>query len=190
MSKKPSAETQLRHMRRDLRLSRLDARAEHELRVTAVRDYLASRGKLTQVQQDAADWRKRFDDLRTFTPGPWRWEVNLKSKQIILAGGSPRYDLDVMDFVRWGMGGARPRLLKRWDRDGLMLMENADTFATVVAGREHHASWFQTLAHPDARLIAAAPGMYALLDESQNFIGGDWRQRRDALLIEIDGGRR
>lgn len=90
------------------------------------------------------------------TPGPWRWEVSLKSKQISLNGGKPRYDLTVMDFERWGMAGARPRLLERSSGHGLMLMTSADKFAAEVPGREHHREWFQTLNHPDAEFIAHA----------------------------------
>jgi hypothetical protein len=99
---------------------------------------------------------------RQHTPGPWRWEVSLKSKQISLCGGRPRFDLTVMDFERWGMSGARPRLLSTWS-DGLMVMEHAEKFATIVSGREHHCEWFQGLDHPDARLIAAAPDLLAAL---------------------------
>jgi hypothetical protein len=93
------------------------------------------------------------------TPGPWRWEVSLKSKSIQLCGGRPRFDLTVMDFVRWGMGGARPRFLKPSEHIG-MLMTDAEEFAVHVEGREHHADWFQSLDHPDAHLIAAAPDLY------------------------------
>lgn len=93
------------------------------------------------------------------TPGPWRWEINLKSRVVRLTGGvRPLYDLTVMDFVRWGMGNAAPRFI---DQDHLM--ERADTYAAVVPGREHHAQWFQGLSHPDAHLIAAAPDLLAAL---------------------------
>lgn len=40
-------------------------------------------------------------------------------------------------------------------------MKNAYDFANPVAGREHHAKWFQDIDHPDARLIAAAPDLLA-----------------------------
>lgn len=93
------------------------------------------------------------------TPGPWRWEINLKSKKIQLCGGVPRHDLTVMDFARWGIQGAAPRL--REDVDRMNIMHRCDRWAKVVPGREHHADWFQTVDHPDMRLIAAAPDLLA-----------------------------
>lgn len=90
----------------------------------------------------------------TFTPGPWRWELNLKSRQAQLCGGVPEFDLTVMDFVRWGMGN-KPGKLRA------MLLDRCETMGEVVPGREHHSNWFQTINHPDARLIAASPDLHA-----------------------------
>lgn len=100
------------------------------------------------------------------TPGPWRWEINLSSRQLQLCGGDPKggfgaYDHTVMDFVRWGMSGAQPRFL---DAKKTLLTE-ASTYAEVVEGREHHKAWFQTLSHPDARLIAASPCLFKACKE-------------------------
>ncbi|WP_414613948.1 hypothetical protein [Stenotrophomonas muris] len=39
----------------------------------------------------------------------------------------------------------------------------------------------------NARLIAAAPELLALLVESQRSIGGDWRERRDAAIAKATG---
>jgi hypothetical protein len=39
----------------------------------------------------------------------------------------------------------------------------------------------------DALLIATAPDMFALLVESQSSIGGDWRERRDAVVAKAGG---
>lgn len=94
------------------------------------------------------------------TPGPWRWELNKKSKVVHLCGGRPQFDLTVLDFVRWGMGGAAVRF--REDRDRLNIMHRAEAFGAVVVGREHHADWFQGIDHPDARLIEAAPELLEL----------------------------
>lgn len=38
-------------------------------------------------------------------------------------------------------------------------------------------------------MFAEAPAMFALLVESQQCIGGDWRDRRDALLAKISEAR-
>lgn len=92
------------------------------------------------------------------TPGPWRWELNLKSKKIELCGGVPRYDLSVMRFVRWGMTGAAPQVMQASPR-GMNIMHHVKEFACKALGREHHADWFQTIDHPDMRLIEAAPDL-------------------------------
>lgn len=39
----------------------------------------------------------------------------------------------------------------------------------------------------NAQLIAAAPELLALLIESQDSIGGDWRERRDAAIAKATG---
>jgi hypothetical protein len=98
----------------------------------------------------------------THTPGPWRWELNEKSKRVVMCGGNPHYDLDVMSFARWGMGSATP--LFREDVDRMCIMHPARKWEIPVAGREHHAAWFQTLNHPDANLIAAAPELLEALE--------------------------
>lgn len=103
---------------------------------------------------------------KQYTPGPWRWEFNEKSKEINLVGGKTKYDLTVMDFVRYGMGGAAPRFNVDHGND-LQLMYRADTMGEVVKGREHHANWFKDISHPDAKLIAAAPD---LLEACQSFM--------------------
>lgn len=61
MSKRPSEATLLRTMRADLRAS---SQESYELRRTVA----VLRGQLTQAQQDAAAWRKRFDDLLARVP--------------------------------------------------------------------------------------------------------------------------
>lgn len=87
------------------------------------------------------------------TPGPWRWEINLHSKDVKLCGSPPRYpayDHTVMDFVRWGMRSAAPRF-----RTNDCLMRRCDETTYAVAGREHHKYWFQGVNAPDAAFMEA-----------------------------------
>ncbi len=94
---------------------------------------------------------------------PWRWEYNAKSKIVQICGGpSPRYDLTVMDFERWGMQGARPRL--REDVAEHNIMHPCGKWSKGVPGRLHHEEWFRTINHPDANLIAQAPAFKLALD--------------------------
>lgn len=96
------------------------------------------------------------------TSGPWRFEINEKSKTIKLCGGRPRYDLTVMDFTRWGMFGAIPRL--RADAGNLSIMARISEYAKPEPFRTHHAEWHKIIDHPDALLIEEAPAMKLALD--------------------------
>lgn len=98
------------------------------------------------------------------TPAPWRWELNETSKNITLCGGVPKYDLIVMDFVRYGMNGACPRF-NTTHESGFNILERADTMGVAVEGREHHQSWFKNINHPDALLISKAPEMLDMLKD-------------------------
>lgn len=96
-------------------------------------------------------------------PGPWRWEVSLASKIVKLCGGNPhkgfgKYDLTVMEFVRWGMSRAAP-VFWGGSLNGRDDPRRADVLAVPVAGREHHERWFRDIDHPDARIMAAAPNL-------------------------------
>ena len=108
------------------------------------------------------------------TPGPWEWVVNKTYKQVTLVGHRDGSRELVMDFVRWGMNGAKPRL----NCGGLMCA--ADGLCGVVEGREHHSSWFQAINHPDARLMTAAPDMLEALIEYMAW-GAKTQSDRDVL---------
>jgi hypothetical protein len=74
--------------------------------------------------------------LQAATPGPWRWSMNTRSRDVRLdAEHSGR--LIVMDFVRWGMQSAQPRF--RTQPHDLM------------------TEYSDCMPHPDAALIAHAP---------------------------------
>jgi|GEM_PF-1673222 len=98
------------------------------------------------------------------TPGPWRWDFNETSKRVQLCGGRPKFDVIVMDFVRYGMGGAAPRFNEDI-RPNINVMRRAEVYAVEADGREHHADWFKRLVHPDAQLIEAAPELLAACQE-------------------------
>lgn len=103
----------------------------------------------------------------THTAGPWRWEFNKGSRSVNLVGGQPRqFDLTVMSFERWGMGGAVP-LFRDTAADGMNIMHRLCDRADWLApepGRAHHASWHMLVTHPDARLMQTAPVVLAALE--------------------------
>lgn len=100
------------------------------------------------------------------TKAPWRWELNKKSKDLNLCGHGEcgPYDYTVMDFERWGMGGAVPRFRVAPSQT----MVKAFELSKIVKGREHHKEWFQDIDHPDAKLIAAAPELMECLQAFVN----------------------
>lgn len=126
-----------------------------------------------------------YKQFEGHTPGRWRWELNVKSKQIQLCGGKRPFDLTVMDFVRWGMSGAKPRVLDPRHPDH-MLLEGVEQFAKVVEGREHHADWFQNVDTPDLNLIAAAPSLLARCQELEREVEHArtyYNALREAVLV-------
>ena len=88
------------------------------------------------------------------THGPWYWHIDKKNKEVYLRSSK----MYVMGFCRYAMYGAQPIFLNE-----LRLTQKAENFSAVVPGREHHADWYQTIDHPDARLIAAAPEMLEVI---------------------------
>ena len=115
------------------------------------------------------------------TKGPWRWELSERQKRLQLCGGEPVYDLTVMDFVRWGMGGAIPRF--RDDVNKMNIMRPAREHAQPVAGREHHANWFQFINHPDALLIAAAPDLLEALLKTKEYLETELPEQFIPILL-------
>ena len=90
------------------------------------------------------------------SPGPWRWELNVKNKSVSLVGGKPTFDKTVMGFERWGMGRAAPNFNDAVASGEYNIMERVEKYGAAVPGREHHADWFKDVAHPDAQFIAQA----------------------------------
>ena len=103
--------------------------------------------------------------MSSHTPGPWRWELNEKSKSLHLVGGKPQFDLTIIQPTRWGMGGAT-LMIRDTAHDGMNIMHKLHERRDWVApfpGREHHANWCSAVRHPDMQLIEAAPDMLEAL---------------------------
>ncbi len=99
------------------------------------------------------------------TAGPWRWEFNQKHKSMTLVGGKPQFDLTIMDFARWGMGGA-VAVMRDTAHDGFNIMHRVcdrPDWITPFENRKHHADWCSSIIHPDMRLMAAAPDLLEAL---------------------------
>ena len=95
------------------------------------------------------------------TTGPWRWEFNREYKTLHLVGGSPKYDLTIMDFDRWGMRGAVATLRDPAEDDMNVMLRLCDRpdWIAPFPGRAHHATWCADVTHPDMRLMAASPDL-------------------------------
>lgn len=82
------------------------------------------------------------------TPGEWKWDVNLKCRDVDLAGRTGT----VLNFIRWGCQQAGVR----FNVSGIMVRCDDERLAKVIPGREHHKSWARVIEHPDADFIAHA----------------------------------
>jgi len=103
-----------------------------------------------RLEEIAAAWA-------TFIGKKWFWRINKRAKRVSLEDNRGNI---VVDFIRYGMGSAKPR----FNDNGLM--RDADNYAKVVPGREHHSDWFQTIDNEVANAIAVAPEHVAeLIDE-------------------------
>ena len=99
-------------------------------------------------------------DSPSYTPGPWRWYANSKTKRACLATPD-RGRVFVMQFARAGMQGAQPVFQVAPGGSGIMtpLFE----LGGVATAPDHNGEVEVT--HPDALLMAAAPELLAALQE-------------------------
>lgn len=105
------------------------------------------------------------------TPGPWKWDMRtrLHSCKLITDHSGQYY---VMDFERWGMQDACPRLqvYERYSgpvtKRGSKGMERADKMARSYPGREHRRGYDDYIDHPDAMFIAEARALVPELIEA------------------------
>ncbi|WP_063748905.1 hypothetical protein [Streptomyces sp. NRRL B-24484] len=93
------------------------------------------------------------------TPGPWRWRGDTAARHLRLQTPH-RGGLTIMDFIRWGMNGARPRFA----RGGLMYP--ADEMATYdyrknVVGIDNPDAAFIAHARQDVADLIAEVGWLA-----------------------------
>ena len=107
-----------------------------------------------------------FNKMSKHTPGPWQWQFNKTSKSVHLVGGKPLFDKTVMQFGRWGMGGAVPFFNSAITGHQWNIMERLSDmpgWLKPFPGREHHSHWHMDVTHPDAVLMAAAPELLEAL---------------------------
>lgn len=110
------------------------------------------------------------------TPGPWKWFGNASSNHVYLATthSGRRY---VMDFVRWGMRGAKPRFQP--DRGGmidakdLLQFEVGDRDIVGIDAAKKDSSVYRYdvrgINCADARLIATSPEMFDVLTQCEDY---------------------
>lgn len=76
-----------------------------------------------------------------------------------------------------------------WTKEFFSIIAKAQDGATLRIARATPIANYVSIgeANANARLIAKAAELFALLKASQEFTSADWRQRRDALIAEIEG---
>jgi hypothetical protein len=111
---------------------------------------------VTGQRPDIAAIRQRADAA---TPAPWHWRGNVDVHRIRLSAPRSPGEKTVMDLVRWGFQGAKPRF-----RDERQLMVGADALVEFEVCPEAetrddprvYRGDFIALRHPDAEFIAHA----------------------------------
>lgn len=113
----------------------------------------------------------RIREIKAFLadvrPGPWQWIGNTKMRDVSLATTHSGH-VYVMDFVRWGMGGAQPRFQVELNGSpGFGVMRSLQELTEGGGGlgvkyAAEHRKHFAGIAHPDARFIAESR---SLVDE-------------------------
>lgn len=89
------------------------------------------------------------------TPGPWEWFVRFDG--VIYLGTPDKGHLIVMDFARKGMRAAQPRFAV-WD--GMAAGKPRERLGGIL----QDGLVVDGATHPDAKLIAAAPDLFAALN--------------------------
>ena len=130
------------------------------------------------------------------TPGPWGWFGNAGHQGLYLSTvhHGRRF---VMNFRRWGFRNAQPafqvdgRMVPAAD---LLTFEVGEPGVVGVDAAKADQSVYRLdirgIDHPDARLIAAAPTLYALLADIANGDLADTQAAIDRIaptLAAIDG---
>jgi hypothetical protein len=126
-----------------------------------------------------------------FTPGPWGWFGNTDSNEIYLA--TPDRGMRfIMRFRRWGMNKGQPSFQlngRMIDAKNLVKFDVGDGQATgVEAGKADPGVYRMDVVdidHPDARLIAAAPCLLAMLQRVRESFVAEGLEHTN-LRLDID----